>query len=309
MNSETDSPQRYSLVAIVLRMLSAALIIFVVVRIADPAGIWQAMSTLATSSLVTSVCLHATIVMALAWRWAVLVRATGPGVSYATALRVTFVSTALNLTLPTSVGGDIGRVWLGKRHGVALLPGSAAAVLDRAIGLFTLVMMVACSAFYLGSLVTELVLATVLALGALLLVAAFRWAVRLEEINPIRRFAEATGIVLENRRTMLLTHGLSLASHVIAALIASSLAYGLNLPLSPMSAVLLFPAVLLVTAIPISIGGWGLRELAAIPLLAMAGLDAESATAVALLFGLTQLATALIGSLVLSAPLGWRAAT
>lgn len=292
-----------------LRALSAVVLIFVVVQLADPAGIWRAMSALSTASLLTALCLHVTIVLALAWRWSLLVSALGPGVNYVTALRVTFVSTVLNLTLPTSVGGDIGRVWLGKRHGVALVSGSAAAVLDRGIGLFTLVVMVALSAFYLGSLVVEVSLVTFLLVAALLVVLAIRRADRLQENHALRLFADATRVVLADRRTMFLTHGLSLAGHVAAALIAASLAHGLGLPLSAWNAVLLFPAVLLVTAVPVSIGGWGLRELAAIPVLGLAGFDAESATAIALLFGLTQLAAALIGTLVLSAPLAWRPAT
>jgi uncharacterized membrane protein YbhN (UPF0104 family) len=49
--------------------------------------------------------------------------------------------------------------------------------------------------------------------------------------------------------------------------------------------------------LPISIGGWGVREAAAIPLLALAGIPASGAVTLALLFGLTQVAAAGCGTL------------
>jgi hypothetical protein len=52
-----------------------------------------------------------------------------------------------------------------------------------------------------------------------------------------------------------------------------------------------------------------LRELAAIPLLALAGIAADGAAAIALMFGVTQLVAALAGTLAANLPLVWRTAT
>ena len=57
----------------------------------------------------------------------------------------------------------------------------------------------------------------------------------------------------------------------------------------------LFPAVLLVTAIPISFAGWGLREGAMVALFAFAGLGADTALALSLAFGVAYLAASLPG--------------
>ena len=62
-----------------------------------------------------------------------------------------------------------------------------------------------------------------------------------------------------------------------------------------MTCVALFSAVILVTAIPISFAGWGLREGAMVALFAFAGLGAGTALALSLAFGALFLAASLPG--------------
>src|SRR3546814_14594568 len=57
----------------------------------------------------------------------------------------------------------------------------------------------------------------------------------------------------------------------------------------------LMPAVVLITFFPLSLAGWGVREGAAVLLLGVAGLAADAALAVSVLFGLGMLAAGLPG--------------
>ncbi len=306
MRHEPTVSRRYRIAVIAARALIAAASVFVILQIADAASIAQSIARLSVPALVVALAVHVIIILALAWRWAILVRATGSGIGCTIAVRMTFVSTVLNLTLPTSVGGDIGRAWLGHRQGMAIASATAAGILDRGIGLAALVAMVAAGAVVLGGrFVAALLLAACLA-GALLLILLLRWAGRLPEAHAGHRLAAASRAALGSLPVVGVTVALSLAAHLGATWIAAVLAHGMGLELSAWHAALLFPAVLLATAIPVTIGGWGLRELAAIPVLSFAGIGAEGAAAVGLVFGLTQLAAASLGSLAALAPLAWR---
>ena len=88
---------------------------------------------------------------------------------------------------------------------------------------------------------------------------------------------------------------LSLVSHVLAAAAIYAFAEGLQLGLPFATCVALFSAVILVTAIPISFAGWGLREGAMVALFAFAGLDAGTALALSLAFGAAYLVASLPG--------------
>ena len=94
----------------------------------------------------------------------------------------------------------------------------------------------------------------------------------------------------------------SLAAHVMAVLIFFVSAHGLGIGFSLIDALLFGPVILLATMLPISLGGWGLREAAAIVVLPVAGVTAEQALAMALMFGLTQLMVSGAGSIFC---IGW----
>jgi hypothetical protein len=57
------------------------------------------------------------------------------------------------------------------------------------------------------------------------------------------------------------------------------------------------PILLLVQVLPISIGGWGVREAAAVALLGMTGVDAASGLLVSIMFGVLLLLATLPGAL------------
>ncbi|HEY9538811.1 MAG TPA: lysylphosphatidylglycerol synthase domain-containing protein, partial [Kiloniellaceae bacterium] len=103
-------------------------------------------------------------------------------------------------------------------------------------------------------------------------------------------------------RRVLLTPATSLALLLLSALAqlltvgaTYLLAQGLGLPLAFADCLALMPAVVLITFFPLSLAGWGVREGAAVLLLGVAGLAADAALAVSVLFGLGMLAAGLPG--------------
>jgi hypothetical protein len=85
--------------------------------------------------------------------------------------------------------------------------------------------------------------------------------------------------------------------HVLTIFLVWSLgrAQGLSLPLS--DAAVLFTVMVGVTIVPISISGWGLRELAVVSLLGNFGVAPEKALLFSVCFGLTLAVGSLPGAL------------
>ncbi len=81
-------------------------------------------------------------------------------------------------------------------------------------------------------------------------------------------------------------------------------ALAVGAPVPWVALVTVMPLALLTMLIPVSIGGWGLREAAAAALWPMVGLASSAGVASAILYGLVSLAGALPGLLVLVAPGG-----
>ena len=96
---------------------------------------------------------------------------------------------------------------------------------------------------------------------------------------------------------------LLLSGVIVATYIAGLALCALSLGTPPGAAVLtVFPLLLMAMALPVSVGGWGLREAAATVMLPLLGWSAGASLAVAALYGLSALLGALPGALVLLRP-------
>lgn len=268
--------------------------------LADPVAIWQRISGVSVPAIVAAVALHALIIGLLAWRWRIVVSALGIRVSSVRALVLTFTSTALNLLLPTSVGGDLGRIWMARRDGVDAACGAAAALFDRVVGLLMLIVMIVGGlAFSVelsgdgwGAVVAAM---TVTAIAGLLALAQMP---RLLRHPSVERFSTSLRLVLTRPALLISTAAISLACHLLTALIVWIVAQGMGVEIRTLTVILFVPVVILASMIPVSVGGWGVRELAAIAFLERAGVAAESAAALAIILGITQLIAAGLGALL-----------
>ena len=118
--------------------------------------------------------------------------------------------------------------------------------------------------------------------------------------SRIERFLYDSRQALLSRRALAVQLGLGLA--VIGSCIAmfGCAARAVGAPLSPFHLLALVPGALFAMSIPISIGGWGLREASAVGLWTVAGLPASDAMATSVLYGVLVLVGALPGSVVLA---------
>lgn len=256
------------------------------------------MRSISLRALAVAFALHLVIIVVLSWRWKVIAAAAGGAFGWTTALRMTFSSTLANLTLPTSVAGDAGRVWFVQNHGLNLFSSILVGAFDRVIGLATLMAIVLIGQAVVPGLVPNfmvwIISATLAALVAALVVHGV--------LQPSKTGSAGLPGPADVLRPypFLMSLIASLAGHLLAVLIAMKIAGDVSDTLTFGSALVLFPAVLFAASLPISIGGWGMRELAAIAVFPLIGMTAEAAVALTLVFGLTQTAAAGFGTIVLA---------
>jgi uncharacterized protein (TIRG00374 family) len=90
----------------------------------------------------------------------------------------------------------------------------------------------------------------------------------------------------------------SVAGHANISLTVYVLATGLGVNMGLADCMALFPLVLLATTIPVTIGGWGVREGAMIAIFALVGVPREDTFLVSVVYGLLIIAVSLPGGLV-----------
>jgi len=244
----------------------------------------------------------------LALRWKLLVERCGAPFALAQALRFSMIAGFFNQTLPSSVGGDAIRIWLvGKMTNWRVAAYSV--LLDRVVGIVALaIMVVACLPWTLELVRNPIGRAALLVtgpgcIGAGLLFVVLAWErLRiLQHWSPTRHLAAAAAVALDVLRSppaLASIFGLSFLIHFFTVLVAwtAARAVGANLPLV-YSLYLVLP-VILVTVVPISIAGWGLREGAMIAAFGYAGLPPSDGLIVSLLFGAGYLLLGAAGGIV-----------
>lgn len=240
----------------------------------------------------------------LCHRWILILRAIHVPLDWLAGWRILIVSTFFNQVLPA--GGDAVRIWMLRRHGAQWSQTIGSIVADRFLALLALgAVILAGMPFLLSrigdkSLLFAIVIVLAFAcLGLVALVTLDRWPSRTIAILPARimQFAMLVRAPLaaEGRGTLIAT---AIVIHLITVAASYVLAIGLDAPLSALDAFVLVPLVILSSAVPISIGGWGVREGAMVAALGLVGIASDKALAISVLLGLGGLVVGLFGGLV-----------
>lgn len=250
--------------------------------------------------------------VAYAWRWRLLLSAAGVRVPFHLVLRHYFVGIFVNNFLPSTVGGDVAKVYyLGRDHGYRVVTASVA--IDRLLGVGLLALLAAgalwASPVDAPRLTAAAVASTLIAGAALMLllitslgtgglpervarlgVRAVAAAGRLQRLRLAMAAPLASPAVIA--KAALVVIGYAVAVTVIY-LRFTQLQSGVSPPALAMFAVVTATTVL--SNVPISLNGLGLREQLHASLLAPLGIAPEIAVAISLLLYGHLLVASLVG--------------
>lgn len=243
-------------------------------------------------------------------RWYFVGQLVGAHIRLGLATRLILVGQFFNQVLPSSVGGDGIRAWLLSREGISIRHALGSVICDRASALVMLTVIVACtlpivilsgdaaipSAWPLAIVVDALTVAGLLLL--FLLGEAFSaWLIRLPLLRPLGVVIRDLRHVLSSSARSLWVVGLTVAvqAMVVTSIYFCALTLGVEFG---MVHLLMLPLIMLVSSIPISFAGWGLRESVMVTGLGFAGIQAADALAISVSFGIAQMLVGLPGVLV-----------
>lgn len=238
-------------------------------------------------------------------RWMLVMNGVDIYLPFGPALRAVFVSLALNQCFPSYLGGDAYRVLWARRRGGSLGACTRGVLIDRVSAVMALVVMLALFmprifARY-PSAETRTALVLLLLAGATASVAFLTCDLMPQRVR-VHRFVDQIALMSQQARAILLSGSgaakiavLTLGIHIISSVIMFVFARSLAMNLRFADCVMLTPVVMLLTAVPISVAGWGVREGVFIGALSFFGIEPEPAVTLSLLFGLTTLAGGLLG--------------
>jgi hypothetical protein len=258
-------------------------------------------------------------VFLLSLRWWLLLRGAGFPVPFGRTFFVTWAGLFFNSFLPGSVGGDLAKAVMAASGEDRKAAAAGTVILDRLIGLAVMVVLgAACMTPFAGRfrdrtpVIVTYGLFVGMAVGTLLY---FNRALRewLKGRLPFREtLGELDGVfrmAKERPGRTAAAAGLSALGQGAAILAAFGMARSLGITGVPLWAFFVFePVIFIVTAVPVSVGGWGVQEGAYVYLFGtFAGMDPNQAVALSVLFKLSGIMVSIPGGLLFGLGLTRRA--
>jgi uncharacterized membrane protein YbhN (UPF0104 family) len=225
------------------------------------------------------------------------------------AFRYNMIGAFFNQTLPSSIGGDAVRLWLVNRTGAGWRAATYSILTDRAIGLIALALIIVASLPWSYRMIGNsngrlgLVFVDLAALSgglSFLILGHLPWT-WLKNWWPTKHIHACS--VIANKVIFSWRSGpkialLSLSIHVLTVVIAWCAVRSIAASANFEQVFMLIPPIMLITMMPISIAGWGVREATMMVAFGYAGLAQMDGTVVSILFGAVYFIVGAAGGLV-----------
>ena len=280
-------------------VVAVALTAYILIK-SNPAAVVRVAAGARVSWLLLAVALVVADRAVNAYRWVVLLQALTPGSRppLAAVMHIFFVSSFVGTFLP-SIGGDVYRAYQLARLGVRSGEAAASVLMDRMVGVLSMVMVAAVALLFLRQfdlpgVVPALVLvsaACAAAAAAVFSSDVASWMVGLVQLVPIARAQSAARTLMDAIRRYASHHGglgVVLALSVLVQLLRVVQAYCLGRALDltlPMIVYFGFiPVITLVMQVPITVAGLGTTQYAFEWMFGRAGVPSATTFALSILF-------------------------
>jgi len=244
-------------------------------------------------------------------RWRAVTIAIEAPLTFLASLRLFYIGMFFSQALPGGTGGDAVRMYMGYRSGLPLRGAINGVMLERLATVVALVLLVDITQPFFNppSTSSNLTLlrsaSVIITLGAVFGVSFMMVLDRLPEGFRKWKIVRGLGYLADDARKVFLRAGNAMAvitwgilGHINLSFSVYLLATGLGLDVTLLDCLILVPPVVLVTTVPISIGGWGIREGAMVMAFGLINVPAEGALVLSILVGLVGLGISLPGGLV-----------
>ena len=243
-------------------------------------------------------------------RWRVVLSALGGLLSFLEGIHFYLIGMFFNQALPSSVGGDAVRIYHAYKRGLTLNCAINGVMLERVATVLGLILLVLITIPFftdrVGSETVTWMLPSIILLGVAGIVGlvVLMFLDRLPSKFSHWKLVKGLAIVAtDTRKVFLLPKNAlkalswSIVGHINVALGVYFLGLAIGLEITWLDCMVLFPPILLITTLPISIAGWGVREAVMVTAFALIGVPGEGALVLSIMFGLMGLLMGLPGGI------------
>ena len=255
------------------------------------------------------------IVVSARW-WLLLRRLNVGAISLGYAMVTTYAAVFMGQAAPGAIGVDAARAWFCHRRGIKMRTILLSLVSDRLLALLGFIV-VAATAWYWqfgkpdrsrgGPIAVLAIFAALAVVGALWLMPALAssLAKRWQRLHALNSLAATFRLTVLSRAGAL---GIALSCIVVALTVNAVTLFGLGfgVDISPSVAFLVVPVAVIFSSLPISVGGWGVREASLSYGLTLFGKAPADASMVGLALGIGLLLSSLPGGIAVLALSGKR---
>jgi hypothetical protein len=292
-----------------LKILISAALLYFALRKADLSNLASRIDIASLGWIALAIAVTFLQIFVGVLRWREISEDCGAPLGTRQAMRYNLIGTFFNQTLPSSIGGDAVRLWLVARGGAGWRAATYSIFVDRAIGLIALAIIIVASLPWSYSLISDphgrsallFVDFAALAGGVGFLVLGrlrWPWLKRWWGTHHLHACSVIANRVIFSRERGPTIAVLSVLVHVLAVVIAWCVVQSIAAPVLFGQIFQLVPPVMLITMLPISIAGWGVREATMGLAFGYAGLMTNEGVNVSLLYGAVSFIVGAFGGLV-----------
>jgi uncharacterized protein (TIRG00374 family) len=248
------------------------------------------------------------------YRWRMLMRPLMPVLSIGNLFGIYCIGLFFNLTFPTVVGGDVVKMYYAGKPSKSFAQSFAATFLDRDAGMLAM-MIIACIAiliypvivpgipvsFIIWSAFAIFIIGNVAVFTPCLhrLVTAALHRLRLSRIaNKVDLISNAFQIMGRHRAVLIGSLLISFINQLLVIAVTWIMALGLRLNVSLSYFLVFVPVITLISMIPISLNGMGLREYSFMSLFGAIGILPASCIALGIISSIVIILSSLPGGVV-----------
>lgn len=232
-------------------------------------------------------------------RWWAVMRAIETPLPWLELTKLFWIGGFFSQALPSSVGGDPIRIYMAYKDGLPLSKAINGVMLERVVTIIGLTLIViAVQPWFVPKLNEETQMLTLsvlamLSVGTIFGVIVLLYLDRLPEalskfriVRGMNALAADSRLLFFRPKGALLACGFGVLTHVNISLCVFFLAMSIDVDVTWLDCMVLMPLVILVTTLPISIAGWGVREGAMVTAFALVGVPHEGALVLSLMLGI-----------------------
>ncbi len=282
----------------------SVLLIAYLFRETNPADIGKRIAGADMAYLVAALAVICIITPLLGLRWYLVLKSIGSPLPFRAAVPISYIGMFFGQFLPAAVGSDAVRGWFAYRKGVGIRAAVTSLLVDRIFGLLALALIILASMPVLSDLTNSEVTYAAFAGSAGIVGATFagllvanipaNFVARPRILARLFEFARGVRPGLWSG-TAVGTLSVSLSMHLIYISAAVLIARALGVSLSYLEALAVVAIVTLISNLPISFNGWGVREGAMVIGMGYLGVGQSDALTISILLGLLMAISVLPG--------------